>query len=195
MCNAVAWGGRYIAHGPKDMGAAPAYAATIGSEKVEVKKMAEPNIVLARIDNRLVHGQVGNSWVGASGANLIVVADDVAANDPMQKSLMKMTADSSGVGIRFFTLQKTIDVIAKASPKQRIFLVVKTPQDIRTLIDGGVPIHEVNVGNMHEQPGKKKYYAAHVYAGDDDIADFEAMKAKGVKLYIQILPNSRRYEI
>ena len=37
--------------------------------------MAEPNIVLARIDNRLVHGQVGNAWAGASEANLIVVAD------------------------------------------------------------------------------------------------------------------------
>ena len=35
-----------------------------------------PNIKLARIDNRLVHGQVGNQWTGASGANLIVVADD-----------------------------------------------------------------------------------------------------------------------
>ena len=153
--------------------------------------MAEPDIVLARIDNRLVHGQVGNSWVGASGANLIVVA----ANDAMQKSLMKMTADSSGVGIRFFTLQKTIDVIAKASPRQHIFLVVKTPQDMRTLIDGGVPIHEVNVGNMHEQPGKKKYCEAHVYVDDEDIADFDAMKAKGVNFYIQVLPNSRKYDI
>lgn len=79
--------------------------------------MAQPNIVLARIDNRLVHGQVGNSWVGASGANLIVVADDDVVNDDIQKSLMKMTADSTGVGIRFFTIKKTIDIIHKASPK------------------------------------------------------------------------------
>ena len=85
--------------------------------------MAEPSIKLARIDNRLVHGQVGCSWVGATGANLIVVADDDCANDEIQKSLMKMTADSAGVGIRFFTLQKTIDVIHKASPSQQIFIV------------------------------------------------------------------------
>lgn len=46
--------------------------------------MAEPNILLTRIDNRLVHGQVGNAWVGAVGPNLIIVADDEAANDPIQ---------------------------------------------------------------------------------------------------------------
>ena len=63
--------------------------------------MAEPNIVLARIDNRLVHGQVGNAWAGASKANLIVVADDECSHDEVQKSVMKMTADSVGIGIRF----------------------------------------------------------------------------------------------
>ena len=84
-----------------------------------------PNIKLARIDNRLVHGQVGNQWTGASGANLIVVADDECAQDPIMKQVMTMTADAAGVGIRFFTVQKTIDVISKASPKQLIFLVVR----------------------------------------------------------------------
>ena len=85
--------------------------------------MAEPNIVLARIDNRLVHGQVGNAWAGASKANLIVVADDDCAVDQVQMSVMKMTADSVGIGIRFFTLDKTIEIIHKANPKQAIFIV------------------------------------------------------------------------
>ena len=35
-----------------------------------------PNIVLTRIDNRLVHGQVATQWCGAIGANLILVAND-----------------------------------------------------------------------------------------------------------------------
>lgn len=157
--------------------------------------MATPDIVLARIDNRLVHGQVGNSWVGASGANLVVVADDEAADDPIQKSLMKMTADSAGVGIRFFTLDKTIQVIGKASPRQHIFVVCKTAQDMRKLVDGGVPIKVVNIGNMHEKAGKRVYHESHVYVDDADIADFQAMKDKGVELYIQILPNNKRIDV
>lgn len=157
--------------------------------------MAEPNIVLARIDNRLVHGQVGNAWAGASKANLIVVADDDCATDEVQKSLMKMTADSVGIGIRFFTLQKTIDVIHKASPKQHIFIVCKTPENMLKLIQGGVPIKKVNVGNMHVKPGKRILHEAHVYVDDKDVADFEDMKAAGVEVYIQIAPGDKKYKI
>lgn len=157
--------------------------------------MAEPNIVLARIDNRLVHGQVGNQWVGASKANLIVVADDDCANDEIQKSVMKMTADSTGVGIRFFTLQKAIETIHKASSKQHLFIVCKTPSNMRALIEGGVPIKSVNVGNMHIQPGKRILHEAHVYVDDNDMADFEAMKQAGAEVYIQITPGDKKYKI
>ena len=54
-----------------------------------------PNILLTRIDNRLVHGQVGVTWTKTLGANLIVVADDTAAEDRIQQSLMSVTAKSS----------------------------------------------------------------------------------------------------
>ena len=69
------------------------------------------------------------AWTTAlPGVNLIVVADDLAAADPLQQSLMTATAKSSGCGIRFFTLDKTIAVIHKASASQHIFLVVRNPQ-------------------------------------------------------------------
>lgn len=157
--------------------------------------MAEPNIVFARIDNRLVHGQVGNSWVGAVHPNLIVVADDACAEDKVQQSLMNMTAQATGVGIRFFTIQKTIDIIGKASPRQHIFIVCRTPKDMRALIDGSVPIKSVNIGNMHVKDGKHTLHEQHVYVDDQDLADFTAMKEKGVEIYIQIAPGDKKYKI
>ena len=70
------------------------------------------NILLTRIDNRLVHGQVGVTWTSSLGANLLVVVDDEAADDKLQQQLMTMTAENAGVGIRFFTVEKTIKIIA-----------------------------------------------------------------------------------
>ena len=70
--------------------------------------MSDINIVFTRVDNRLVHGQVGNVWVTASGANLILVVDDETCNDELSKSLMKMTADAVGVQIRFFSIIMTL---------------------------------------------------------------------------------------
>lgn len=154
--------------------------------------MGTPNIKFARIDNRLVHGQVGNAWAGASHANLIVVVDDEAAEDKMQQAMMKMTADASCIGIRFFSVQKTIDVIFDAAPEQEIFIVCKTPAVMRKLIEAGVPIVEVNIGNMHDNGKKKVFKEPHVYVDDADIADIEAIKGKGVKVYIQMAPADRK---
>jgi len=154
-----------------------------------------PNIVLTRIDNRLIHGQVGMYLIGHCGANLVVVANDEAANDPVLQQVMKITADSSNVGVRFFTIAKTIEVIHKASDSQKILLVCKNPQDVRALFEGGVPINKVNVGNMHVAPGKRKNSKPHVYLDDKDLEDFAYLRDHGVEIYIQMIFQERPVEI
>lgn len=153
------------------------------------------DILLTRIDNRLVHGQVGVAWTSSlAGCNLIVVADDLAANDPVQQSLMGATAKNAGCGIRFFTLEKTIAVIHKASAKQHIFLIVRTPQSARKLVEGGVPIDKLCIGNMHVGPGKEVCGDVHVYMDGQDKEDLRAIRAKGVDVYIQIAPGDRKLD-
>lgn len=156
--------------------------------------MSDPNIVFTRIDNRLVHGQVGMVWTTALRANLIIVVDDETANDPIQQQLMQMTAESVGVGIRFFTVQKTIDVIFNASPKQKIFLVVKTPENVRKLVEGGVPIKQCNIGNMHFSEGKKVSNDPHVYLDEKDLDDLRAIRNAGVDVFIQITPDDKKLD-
>lgn len=149
--------------------------------------MAEPHILLTRIDNRLVHGQVGVTWTKTLGANLILVANDDASQDELQQKLMKSTADSSGAQIRFFTLQKTIDIIGKAADRQKIFIVVKTPADAAALVKGGVPIKEVNVGNMHFSAGKEEV-TKKVYVDQKDKDDLMELVHAGVNVYIEDVP-------
>ncbi|AOX99413.1 PTS galactosamine transporter subunit IIB [Jeongeupia sp. USM3] len=153
--------------------------------------MTAPNILLTRIDNRLVHGQVGVTWTTALGANLLVVVDDVTAADEMQQKLMAITADQVGVGIRFFTVEKTIAVIHKASPAQQIFLICRTPATVRRLVDSGVPIRDVNVGNMHFSEGKRPL-SKKVYVDDADLADLRALKAAGINVFIQDTPGDTK---
>ncbi|WP_027632790.1 PTS galactosamine transporter subunit IIB [Clostridium hydrogeniformans] len=153
-----------------------------------------PNILLTRIDNRLVHGQVGVTWTTAIGANLLVVVDDIAANDKIQQQLMTMTAESSGVGIRFFSIEKTIKVIGKAAPSQKIFLVCKTPETVRKLVDGGVPLKEVNVGNMHFSDGKRQL-TKKVFVDDKDVEDLKYIESKGLDVYIQDTPGDLKSRV
>jgi PTS system galactosamine-specific IIB component len=156
--------------------------------------MESPNILLTRIDNRLVHGQVGVTWTTSLGANLIVVVDDEVAKDTLQQQLMAIVAESSGAGIRFFTIEKTINVIHKASAAQKIFIVCKTPETVRKLIDGGVPIKVVNVGNMHFTKGKKQI-SKKVYADERDLENLHYLQSKGVHVYIQDTPGDIKENI
>lgn len=146
-----------------------------------------PNILLTRIDNRLIHGQVGVTWTMTLGANLIIVADDEVANNEIMQQLMQVTAESSGADVRFFTIQKTIDIIYKAADRQKIFIVCKTPKEVRRLMEGNVPIKEVNVGNMHFGKGKRQL-SKKVYVDDQDIEDLKAIRDLGALVYIQDVP-------
>ncbi|MDE5308289.1 PTS N-acetylgalactosamine transporter subunit IIB [Providencia stuartii] len=149
--------------------------------------MSTPNILMTRIDNRLIHGQVGVTWTNSLGANLVVVANDEAAVDPVAQSLMDMVV-SDGVQTRYFTLQKTIDVIHKAADRQKIFIVCKTPQDVLTLVQGGVPIKFVNVGNMHFIEGKKQIHKT-VSVDDSDINAFRELEKLGITCEIRRVPD------
>lgn len=150
--------------------------------------MAEPNILLTRIDNRLIHGQVATQWTSTIGTNLILVANDNVASNQMRQKLMDMAAPQ-GVATRYFSVQKTIDVIHKAAARQHIFLIVENPEDALRLVKGGVPIKKLNIGNMHMSEGKRQV-ATSVAVNDEDVAAFRALQDAGVELSIQRVPST-----
>lgn len=153
------------------------------------------NIVFTRVDNRLIHGQVGNVWLGSVSANLIVVVDDEAAENMVLQSVMKMTTDARGVGVRFFSIEKAISVLPKAAASQKIFLVAKTPEVIRKLVENNILIKHCNIGNMHFEEGKKVYKDSHVYVNQKDLEDIQYLKEKNIDVYIQILPTENKIEL
>ena len=150
--------------------------------------MAEPNIVLVRIDNRLLHGQVATQWAKSVDCNLILVANDDIASNTMRQNLCNMAAPQ-GMATRYFSIQKTIDIIHKAAPRQHIFIVIETPQDALKLVEGGVPIKKLNIGNMH-MSGDKRQVATSVAVDDDDVATFKKLQELGVELSIQRVPTT-----
>ncbi len=152
-----------------------------------------PNIVLTRIDNRLIHGQVATQWTSTVGANLLLVANDAVATDAMRQGLMKMACPAQAQ-TRFFSLEKTCAIIGKASPSQHIAIICETPQDVLKLVEGGVPIKSVNIGNMHMAEGKRQV-ATSVAVDDADVAAFRRLQELGVELYIQRTPSIAKEDI
>lgn len=145
-----------------------------------------PQIKLVRIDNRLIHGQVATSWIQHTKVNLVLVANDEVANNTMRQDLMKIIVPVH-VQSRFFSLQKTVDVIHKASDTQFILMVLDNPIDALWLKKNGVPIEHINIGNMHGGDNKKAIGKA-AYASEEEIQALKELVTLGVTIEFQQLP-------
>ncbi len=94
-------------------------------------------------------------WTSSVGANLLLVANDEVSTNDFRQGLMDMAAPSFAQ-TRYFSIEKTINIIHKASDSQHIAIICETPQDVVKLVEGGVPIKKVNIGNMHMAEGKRQ---------------------------------------
>lgn len=151
------------------------------------------NIVLTRIDNRLIHGQIVVTWHQHVNANLIVVANDKVAGNEVRKKIMGMVVPM-GVGVRFYSIQDAIKTLPKAALTQRIMLVCETPQDVLALVKGGITLKKVNVGNMHYSEGKMQISTT-VCIDEDDAEIFKQLDSLGVECTVQRIPTDKAINI
>ncbi|MBD9773283.1 PTS sugar transporter subunit IIB [Enterococcus faecalis] len=146
------------------------------------------NIVNTRIDERLIHGQVAGIWATSLSTQRIIVANDEAATDPLQKSSLRMAAPSS---MRLSVLG--VEAAAKNIQsgkygKQRLFLLFKNPKDVLRFIEAQGPIKTVNVGNMSYKEGAREVTKSiQVLPEEEQI--FETIASKGVTVTAQLVPN------
>ena|GEM_PF-88306 len=163
------------------------HLAHMGLE-LNVTAMAQPKILLTRIDDRFIYGQDVELWNEAIGTNLVLIVNDEIAADALQWAPMRV-ATPDGVWTRFFSVQKIIDVIHTANPRQWILIMVATPADALELVKGGVPITKISVGHMQAGEGKRSVTPA-VAVGDADVAAFRELQDLGVELEIRYLPDA-----
>lgn len=154
----------------------------------------QPYIIMTRVDNRLVHGQVGVTWTKTLGANLLLVADDETVYNVLSQKLMTSIAHSSGADIRFFTIEHTAEIIFDAAINQKIYLIVANLHNARLLVEKNVPIKEINIGNMHYAKGKRMI-SKKVYIDDQDLDDLSYLLEKNIKISIQDYPGDMSTKI
>jgi mannose/fructose/N-acetylgalactosamine-specific phosphotransferase system component IIB len=144
-------------------------------------------IVLVRIDDRLIHGQVVQGWTKMLNASVIVVPDDEAAADQMLKIAMKA---ATPIGVRSAIVSVAEGAALINGPKlknERVFIVVKGPAIVLQLINAGVEIKKVNIGNMRQE-GTKKRITQEIAVNEEDWNLFKELDVKGVELIEQWVP-------
>ncbi|SUO72313.1 PTS sugar transporter subunit IIB [Streptococcus pyogenes] len=163
-------------------GAIPA-GTVIGDGKLKIN--------LARVDTRLLHGQVATAWTPASKADRIIVASDEVAQDDLRKQLIKQAAPG-GVKANVVPISKLIE--ASKDPRfgnTHALILFQTPQDPLRAVEGGVEINELNVGSMAHSTGKTM--VNNVLSMDkEDVATFEKLRDLGVTFDVRKVPNDSK---
>lgn len=145
-------------------------------------------IVLARVDSRLLHGQVATSWTKATNPNRIIVVSDSVAKDELRKKLIEEAAPP-GVKANVVPIKKIIEVAHDPRfGNTKALLLFENPEDVLRAIDGGVDIQTLNVGSMAHSVGKIMVNKV-LSMSAEDVDTFEKLKAKNVKFDIRKVPN------
>lgn len=145
-------------------------------------------IVLARVDSRLLHGQVATSWTKATNPNRIIVVSDSVAKDELRKKLIEEAAPP-GVKANVVPIKKIIEVAHDPRfGNTKALLLFENPEDVLRAIDGGVDIQTLNVGSMAHSVGKVMVNKV-LSMSAEDVDTFEKLKAKNVKFDIRKVPN------
>ena len=143
------------------------------------------SIVLARIDDRLIHGQVMTSWLNYTGANKIIVIDDVTANDSFLTMIIK-TLVPANIVTQVTTVADSAAVIAGLQDHDKAIILAKTPEAYVHLADSGVKLAKVNIGGMGIKPGRKTVYK-NISASEAEIDQLKQLIQRGIQVEIQMV--------
>lgn len=146
------------------------------------------NIVNARIDERLIHGQVAGIWSSSLKTQRLMVINDAAAANAMQKSSLRMAAPKS-MRLSVLTVQDAVNNInAGKYGNQRLFLIFKNPDDVLKFIELGGKLERLTVGNMSFETGNREI-TKNIYITEEEAHVFEAISNSGVNVTAQLVPN------
>ena len=146
------------------------------------------NIVNVRMDERLIHGQVAGIWAPSLHTQRIIVINDEAAADTLQKSSLRMAAPTS-MRLSVLPVESAAKNIRSGKyGKQRLFLVFKNPTDVLRYLKAGGKLTHVNVGNMSYKEGSKDITKS-IKVLEEEIDVFESIAAMDINVTAQLVPN------
>lgn len=145
-----------------------------------------------RIDDRLVHGQIVTQWLRNSNAEMIVVADDKAATNSMQRTMLKL-AVPSGIGIEIVTLDEGYQILNDANRNEQVLLIVRNPETAYKLVEKGLKIESINVGNISNaksEVGRTKLLQ-YIFVEPTDVEYLKKLNDMGIKLDVRSIPTDK----
>jgi mannose/fructose/N-acetylgalactosamine-specific phosphotransferase system component IIB len=145
--------------------------------------------VLARVDDRLIHGQVVIAWGRQLRPKRIWVVDDASAANDWEKDLLGSAAP--GIEVRVVSIAEMATGWAgEEAAEGGAFLLVRDLRTALALVEAGAPVRGFTLGGLHYAPGKIKVNE-YIYLDDADRDRARTLLSRGVALTVQDVPAAR----
>ncbi|AVK61876.1 PTS fructose transporter subunit IIB [Lactobacillus sp. CBA3605] len=154
------------------------------------------DIRLARIDSRLLHGQVATVWTKSVAPNRILVVSDAVAQDNLRKMLIVQAAPP-GVKANVITVDKMIEIYQNTLfDTVKPLILTDTPQNMARLVAGGLDVSHVGVdiGSLAYSAGMVMVTNA-IAVGHAEAAALYQLKAAGVAIFAQKVPTDKKVDL
>ena len=149
---------------------------------------------LLRIDDRLIHGQVVVGWVAALKADYIIVINDAAAKNEMQKCMLKLAVPPN-LSVSIFSVEEfNLKNDSKEFSQHNVIILVTNPGDIVRIMEKGFKVNEVNLGGMRHALNKKEFTKC-IFLDDNDINNFKKLQSLKVKVNVRMVPADKAQDL
>lgn len=149
-------------------------------------------VTVFRIDDRLIHGQIVTAWLAHADAKQIIVADDYAAGNSLQKTLLQM-ATPKNVELKILTVEDAIEYWNSDDSDQKTLFLVKGPQQALEVVNAVEGIETINVGNVNMKKGKTKVLD-NLWLDEEEAKHFVELGSK-VEVEVRAVPSDRSQNV
>ena len=151
------------------------------------------SIVLARIDDRLIHGQVMTSWLNYTGANRIIIIDDETANDTFLKMIVTSVAPAN-IKTEVFGTNDGANAIKQLTEADKVIILAKSPEVYVALTNQGISLEKINIGGMGAKEGRTKFYK-NISASSAEKESLKKLVDVGAAVTIQIIAEDKAIDV
>ncbi len=150
------------------------------------------SVKLVRIDDRLIHGQIVTAWIKEAKASAILVADDIAANDPTQSMLLKLTTPKN-TKLYIKGLKDSVDSIKNNEIKEDVFMLIRNPENAYKLLEYGLDLSDINLGNVSNSKSEtgRKTILPFLHLEENDVNFIRKLDEAGVNLDVRAVPSDK----
>lgn len=151
-------------------------------------------LLLARVDDRLIHGQVVHGWGRTLMPTWIGIVSDSLRADPARADLYLFAAPEGARAQALSVAEALLESTRATIQAERSILLFPGVREPLLLKEGGFPLEELNVGGLHHAAGKSAVLP-YVYLDQADRDMLRALAALGVRITAQDLPTNPRHSL